>query len=196
MSGVISLYAPSGRARLPFCLPWFSAISNNSTVDPHSLIIRGMRTEPLTGTVIGPMVLPYPKTEYVSITLYLQPLPYTDRWSKSRSEYGVCLCLFLFPLSSIDSWANPKLKDPCQLSLGSKIWPVKSEQKEVSGRKQKKSEEGKENVLIISKPTNFHNQALKLSHEPDWLLDRWLGLNSLSVKVISVLHPSGTHPTA
>jgi len=115
MSGVISPYAPSGCALLPFCLPWFSAVSNNSTVDPHSLIIRGVRSEPLTGH----MALPCPNTEYVRIALCLLPLPCTDRWSKSRSGYGVCLCLFLFRLSSIDSWANPKLQDPCQLTLGS-----------------------------------------------------------------------------
>jgi hypothetical protein len=103
MSGFTSPYASSGRARLPFCLPWFSAVSNNSTVDPHSLIMRGMRTEPLTGTIIGHVVLPYPYTEYVCIALHTIPLPYTNRWSKSRSEYGVCLCFLLFRLSFISS---------------------------------------------------------------------------------------------
>ena len=62
MSGAMSSYAPSGLAHLPFCLPWFSAVSNYSTVDPHSLITRGMCTEPLTGTVIRHVVLPYPNT--------------------------------------------------------------------------------------------------------------------------------------
>jgi hypothetical protein len=78
---------------------------------------------------------PYrPSWSILGRTLLLQ-LPYTDRWSKSRSEFGVCLCLFLFRLSSIDSGVNPKLKDPCQLSLGCIVWPVKSELKEVGGRK-------------------------------------------------------------
>lgn len=134
MSGFTSPYAPSRRTRLPFCLPWFSAVSNNSTVDPHSLIMRGMRTEPLRGTVIGHMVLPFSNTEYVCIALYILPLPYTNRWSKSRLEYGVCLFFFLFRLSSIETWANPKPKYPCQLSLASIVWPVKSELKEVNGR--------------------------------------------------------------
>ena len=114
MSGVISPYAPSGPAGLPFCLPWFFVVSNNYTVDPHSLIIRGMRTEPLTGIVIGHVALPYSKTEYVSIELYFLALPYTDCWSKSRSEYEVCLCLFLFRLSSIE---RPRL-----WSSGQSFW--------------------------------------------------------------------------
>jgi hypothetical protein len=87
MSGAISTYTPSGRARLPFCLPWFSAVINNFTVGPHSLIMRGMCTETLRGTVIRHTALPCPKAEYVGVA-YLLPLPYRYRDSLWAGRSG------------------------------------------------------------------------------------------------------------
>ena len=103
ISGFIYPYAPSGRGNLPFCLPWFSAVRNNSTVDPHFLIMRGMRTEQLTVTIMGHSVLSYPNTEY---TVFV---------------YASFFCL-----TSIDCWAIPKLKDPSQFSMVFIILPVQS----------------------------------------------------------------------
>jgi len=150
-----------------------------------------MRTEPLTGTVIGHVALSYPKAEYVIITLYCLPLPYTDHWSKSRSEYGVCLHLFLCRLSSIDSWANPKLKDPCQLSLGSIVWPVSPKWKkswDANSKNQKRKEKTANQPISVSKLRNY------LMNMTGYWIGGWVSVLWASGSFVSWTRLGPTHP--